>query len=289
MAEDVEGRELAQGKTGEQTRGRTPRRSALQRALDRLRQAARRDHAKPLTALWPHVYDLNQLREAYDGLHREAAPGGDGQTWAVYGEHLEANLRDLSERLTRGAYHARPGKRVSIPKPDGRQRPIGIPALEDTIVQRARVEGLHAIYEGECRGFSYGFRPGRSPHDALAAVTVGLEKRNVNWVRDADIRGCFDALAPAWLGKFIEPRIGDQRVVRHMQQWLQGGVLEEGQWHAQAAGTSHGGRVSPLAAHISLHDVLDLWAERWRRQYAHGEVIIVRYADDCAPGHVHAR
>jgi RNA-directed DNA polymerase len=189
-AEAVEGRELAKGKTGEQTRVRTQRRSALQRARDRRRQAARRDHAQPLTALWHPVYDIHRRREAYDGLNREAAPGVDGQTWAAYGENLEANLWDLSDRLKRGAYHARPVKRVSIPQPDGRQRPSGIPALEDKIVQRATGEVLNAIYEGEFRGFASGFRPGRSPHDALDAVTVGIEKRNVNWVRDADIRGC---------------------------------------------------------------------------------------------------
>jgi RNA-directed DNA polymerase len=284
MTEDVEGRELAKGKTGEQTRVRTQRRSALQRALDRLRQAARRDHAKPLTALWHHVYDINRLREAYEGLNRDAAPGVDGQTWAAYGENLEANLRDLSDRLKRGRYHARPVERVYIPKPDGRQRPIGIPTLEDKIVQRATVEVLNAIYEGDFRGFSSGFRPGRSSHDALDAVTVGIEKRNVNWVLDADIRGFFDAIDHAWLVKFIEHRIGDQRVVRHMQKWLHAGVLEEGQWHAQEEGTPQGGSVSPLAANIYLHYVLDLWADRWRRQYARGDVIIVRYADDFIVG-----
>jgi group II intron reverse transcriptase/maturase len=279
----VEGRELAKGKTAEQTRVRTQRRSALQRALDRLRQAARRDHAKPLTALWHQVYDSNRLREAYDGLNREAAPGVDGQTWAAYGENLEANLRDLSDRLKRGGDHARPVKRVSIPKPEGRQRPIGIPTLEDKIVQRATVEVLNAIDEGDFRGFSSGCRPGRSPHDALDAVTVGIEKRNVNWVRDADIRGFFDAIDHAWLVKFLEHRMGDQGVVRHMQQWLQAGVLEEGQWHAQEEGPPQGGRGSPLAANIYLHYVLDLWADRWRRQYARGDVIIVRFADDGAP------
>jgi len=242
-----------------------------------------------LTALWHHVYDIHRLREAYHGLHREAAAGGDGQTWAAYGEHLEGNLRDLSDRLKRGGYHARPVKRVYIPKPDGRQRPIGISTLEDTIVQRATVEVLNAIYEEEFRGFSYGFRPGRSPHDALDAVTVGIEKRNVNWVLDADIRGFFDAIDHAWLLKCIEHRMGDQRVVRHMQKWLQAGVLEEGQWHAQEEGTPQGGSVSPVAANISLHYVLDLWADRWRRQYARGDVIIVRYADDGAPGNVHMR
>jgi RNA-directed DNA polymerase len=252
-AEDVEGRELAKGKMGEQNRDRTQRRGALQHALDRLRQAARRDHAKPLTALWHHVYDINRLREAYEGLNRDAAPGVDGQTWAAYGENLEANLRDVSDRLTRGGDHARPVARVYIPKPDGRQRPIGLPTREDTIVQRATVEVLHALYEGDLRGFSDGVRPGRSPPDALDAVTVGIEKRHGNWVLEADIRGFLDAIDHAWLVKFIEHRIGDQRVVRHMQQWLQAGVLEEGHWHAQEEGTPQGGSVSPLAANIYRH------------------------------------
>jgi group II intron reverse transcriptase/maturase len=287
MAEDVEGRELAQGKTGEPTRVRTQRRSALQRALDRLRQAARRDHAKPLTALWHHVYDSNRRRAAYDGLNREAAPGVDGQTWAAYGENLEAKLRDRSDRLKRGGYHARPVKRVYIPKPDGRQRPIGLPTLEETIVQRATVEVLNAIDEEDFRGVSYGVRPGRSPHDALEAVTVGIEKRHVNWVLDADIRGFVDAIDHAWLVQFIEHRMGDQRGVRHRQKWRQAGVLEEGPWHAQAEGTPQGGRVSPWAATIDRHDVLDLWAARWRRQYARGDVIIVPYADDCIVGFEH--
>jgi RNA-directed DNA polymerase len=286
-AEDVEGRELAKGKTDEHTRVRTQRRRALQRALDRRRHAARRDHAQPLTALWHHVYEINRLREAYDGVNREAAPGVAGQPWAASGENLEANRRDLSDHLKRGAYHARPVKRVYIPKPDGRQRPIGIPALEDKIVQRATVEVLNAISEGEFRGFSYGFRPGRSPHDARDAVTVGIEKRHGNWVLEADIRGFFDAIDHAWLVKFIEHRIGDQRVVRHMQKWRHAGVLEEGQGHAQEEGTPQGGSISPLAANIYLHYVLALWADRWRRQYARGDVLIVRYADDCIVGFAH--
>lgn len=286
-AEDVAGRELAKGKTGEQTRVWTQCRSALQHALDRIRQAARRDHAKALTPLWHHVYDINRLREAYAGLNREAAPGVDGQTWAAYGENLEAKLRDLSDRLKRGAYHARPVERVYIPKPEGRQRPSGIPTLADKIGQRATGAVLNAIYEGELRGFSSGFRPGRGPHDALDAVTVGIEKRNVNWVLDADIRGVFDALDHAWLVQCIEHRIGDQRVVRPMQKWLQAGVLEDGQWHAQEEGTPQGGSVSPWAANIYLHYVLDLGADRWRRQYARGEVIIVRYGDDFIMGFEH--
>ena len=241
----------------------------------------------PLTALWHHVYDIDRLREAYYGLNRDAAPGVDGQTWATYGENLEANLRDLSERLQRGAYHASPVERVYIPKADGRQRPIGIPTLEDKIVQRATVEVLNAIYEQDFRGFSYGFRPGRSPHDALDAVTVGIEKRNINWVLDADIRGFFDAIDHEWLVKFVEHRIGDRRVIRHLWRWLKAGVLEDGQWREQAEGTPQGGSISPLAANIYLHYVLDLWAERWRRRDARGDMIIVRYADDAIVGFEH--
>jgi group II intron reverse transcriptase/maturase len=226
-AEVVEGRELAKGNSGQQTRVRTQRRAALSRALDRVRQAAK-DSAMRLTALWHHVHSIDRLREAYDSLNHDAAPGMDGQTWADYGEQLETNLRDLADRLARGAYQAPPVERVYIPKADGRQRPIGKPTLEDKIVQRATVEVLNAVYEPEFLGFSYGARPGRSPHHALDAVTVGIEKRNVNWVRDADIRGFYDAIDHEWLVKFVEHRIGDQRVVRHIRKWLKAGVLEDG-------------------------------------------------------------
>jgi len=200
---------------------------------------------------------------------------------------LEANRRDLSDRLKRGAYHAPPGERVYIPKPDGRQRPIGKPTGEDKIVQRATVAVLKAIYEGDFRGFSYGFRPGRTPHHALEAVTVGIEKRNVKWVLDADMRGCFEAIDHAWLMQFVEHRIGDRRIARQMRKWWKAGVLEEGHWHAQAEGTPQGGSLSPVAANISRHYVLDRWADRWRRQYARGEVIIVRYCDDFIVGFEH--
>ena len=286
-AEAVEGRELAQGKTGAQTRVGPQRRSALQRARDRRRPAARRDHAQPLTALWHHVDESNRLREAEDGLHREAAAGVDGQPWAASGETLEANRWALSDRLKRGGAHARPVERVYLPTPDGRQGPSGIPTLEEKRVQRATVAVLNAIDEAECRGCASGGRPGRSPHDALDAVTGGMEQRHGNGVREADIRGCFDHMDHAGLVQCIAQRIGDQRVVRHRQKWLHAGVLEAGQGHAQEEGTPQGGRVRPLAAHISLHDVLDLWAARWRRQDARGEVIIVRYADACIVGVAH--
>jgi retron-type reverse transcriptase len=279
MAEAVEGRELAKGKPGEHTRVRTQCRSARHRALDRIRQAARREHMQPLPALWPQVYDIHRLREAFAGLNRDAAPGVAGQRWAASGENLEANRRDRSDRLKRGAYHACPVKRVYLPQPAGRQRPLGLPALDDKLVQRATGEGLNAIYEGELRGFSYGFRPGRSPHDALDAVTVGIEKRKVNWGLEADIRGGCDAIDHAWLVQFIAHRMGEQRVVRHGPQGLHAGVREAGQGHAQEEGPPQGGRGSPWAANISRHDVRDLGADRWRRQYARGEVILVRYAD----------
>jgi hypothetical protein len=234
-AEVVKGRELAKGNAGQQTRVRTPCRAALSRALDRGRQAAK-EQAKRVTALWHHVYTLDRLREAYYGLNHDAAPGGDGQTWAAYGEQLDTNRRELSDRLKRGAYQAPPVERVYIPKAEGRQRPIGKPTLEDKIVQRATVEVRNAIYEQELLGFAYGARPGRSPHHALDAVTVGIEQRHSNWVRDADMRGLYDAMAHEWLVKFIEHRIGEQRVVRHIRKWLKAGMLEDGHGRQQEEG-----------------------------------------------------
>jgi hypothetical protein len=273
MAADVEGRALATGKTGAQPRVRTPGRRAWQRALDRLRQAARRDHATPLTALWHQVADLHQRREASDGLNRDAAPGVDGQPWAASGEHLEANLRALSDRRKRGAYHARPVQRVDIPTPEGRQR--------------ATVEVLNAIDAGELRGCADGLRPGRRPQEALEAVTGGIEKRPGNGVLEADIRGVVEAIAPAGLGQFIEQRRGDQRVVHPRQPWRHAGVRAEGPWHAPVEGTRPGGRVRPVAANIDRPDGLDLWADRWRRPHARGEVISMRYAADVIGGGEH--
>jgi group II intron reverse transcriptase/maturase len=240
-----------------------------------------------LTALGHHGDDLERLREAYSGLNREASPGVAGETGASSGAHLEANLRDLSDRLKRGTYHASPVERVYIPKADGRQRPMGIPTLGDKLVQRAPVEGRNAIYAQDVRGFSSGFRPGRSPHDARDAVTGGIEKRNSTWGLEVDIRGFFDASDHAWVGKFVEQRMGDRRVVRQLWRGLKAGVLEDGQWHAQEAGTPQGGSMSPVAANISLHDVLDLWAERWRRRDARGDMIIVRFADAAIVGFDH--
>jgi RNA-directed DNA polymerase len=259
----------------------------LQSALDRVRQTARRDKGLKFTSLWHHVYNVHRLREAYQALSRDASAGVDGQTWQAYGQELESNLKDLSDRLAQGRYRAKPVRRAYVPKADGKQRPIGVPVLEDKIVQRATVAVLNAVWETDFLGFSYGFRPGRSAHMALDALTVGIETRKVNYVLDADIRGFFDTLDHGWLMKFIEHRIADQRVLRHIRKWLNAGVLEDGRHMVQEEGTPQGGSASPLLANIYLHYVLDLWADQWRRMRAHGDVIIVRYADDFVVGFEH--
>jgi RNA-directed DNA polymerase len=259
----------------------------LHSALDRVRKAALEDKGLKFTSLWHHVYNIERLREAYFALKRTAAPGVDGQTWQAYGQDLEANLKDLSDRLARGAYRARPVKRAFVPKVGGKQRPIGVPVLEDKIVQRATVAVLNAVYETDFLGFSYGFRPGRSAHTALDALAVGIQTKKVNWLLDADIRSFFDTLDHGCLAKFLEHRIADRRVLRHIQKWLNAGVLEEGQRVRQEEGAVQGGSVSPLLANIYLHYVLDLWAEQWRKTQSHGDVIIVRYADDFVVGFQH--
>ncbi|HET6427242.1 MAG TPA: group II intron reverse transcriptase/maturase [Phycisphaerae bacterium] len=237
--------------------------------------------------MWHHVYDIDRLREEYFALKPHAAPGVDGQTWQAYGEALESNLRDLSDRLKRGAYRARPVKRAWIPKADGRQRPIGIPTLEDKIVQRSAASVLGAVYEEDFLGFSYGFRPGRSAHDALDALSVGLTQRKIGWVLDADIRGFFDTIDHEWLVKFVEHRIADGRVIRHVKKWLRAGVLEDGKRIDVEEGTPQGGSISPLLANVYLHYVFDLWAHQWRQRDAQGDVIVVRYADDFVVGFQH--
>jgi group II intron reverse transcriptase/maturase len=227
------------------------------------------------------------LREAYFGLKRDAAPGVDGQTWRSYGLDLEANLQDLSARLKRGAYRAKPARRAYIPKPDGRQRPLGVVVLEDKIVQRATTGVLNAIYETDFLGFSYGFRPGRSQHNALDALYTGLLTRKVNWVLDADIRGFFDAIDREWLMKFVEHRVADRRVVRLIHKWLNAGVLEDGVRTHSETGTVQGGSISPLLANIYLYYAFDLWVQQWRTTQAYGDVIVVRYADDFIVGFQH--
>jgi len=255
-------------------------------ALDRVRQAAGRDKGARFTALLHHV-DLDRLRAAYRGINPKAAPGVDGVTWAAYGQGLEASLQDLYRRVQAGRYRVRPSRRAYIPKADGGHRPLGIAALEDKIVQRAVAEVLGAVYEVDFRGFSYGFRPGRGPHHALDALAVGIERKKVNWVLDADIRDFFGRLDRAWLRRFLEHRIADQRVLRLVGNWLAAGVIEDGQWTECDTGSPQGASVSPLLANVYLHYVLDLWADWWRKRHAHGEVIIVRWADDFIVGFEH--
>jgi group II intron reverse transcriptase/maturase len=247
-----------------------------------VREVAVRDKEARFTALLHHV-TVSRLRWAYWAISPKAAPGTDGVTWSAWGQDLEANLRDLHERVQAGRYRAVPSRRVYIPKADGRLRPLGIAALEDKVVQRAVVEVLNAIYETDFLGFSYGFRPGRKPHDALDALAVGIERKKVKWVLDADLRDFFGQLDRGWLEKFLRHRIADERVLRLVGKWLAAGVVEEGVWH-EGAGAPQGAPASPLLANVYLHYVLDLFVAWWRRHHARGEVIIVRFADDFIVG-----
>jgi group II intron reverse transcriptase/maturase len=287
VAEPVEGRELAKGNPREQNASRTQRRTNAPSALERIREAASRDKKLRFTALLHHVYDIGRLRAAYQGLNPGAAAGIDGVGWEQYGQQLEGNLQRLSERLKRGAYRARPARRVRIAKPDGSERKLGIPVLEDKIVQRATAEVLEAIYEQDFLGFSYGYRRGRNAHHALDAVSVGVRKRKVSWVLDADIRAFYDTLDHGGLVKFLEHRIADKRVIRLIQKWLKAGVLEEGKHVGSELGTIQGGSISPLLANVYLHYVLDLWTHKWRSKRAHSDLIIVRYCDDFIVGFQH--
>ena len=287
VAEATEGRRLAKGNLSEQNTLRTQRRAGVQSALRRIRQVAQTDGKQQFTALYHHVYNVDMLRESYYALKRKAAAGVDGETWQHYGENLEENLKGLHDRLKRGAYRAQPSKRSHVPKPDGRKRPIGVSALEDKIAQRATTTVLNAIYEHDFIGFSYGFRPERNPHNALDALYVGITKRKVNWVLDADVRKFFDTLRHEWLVRFVRHRIADKRILRLILKWLKAGVLEEGIRIQFDTGTVQGGSVSPLLANIYLHYVLDLWAQQWRNRHAQGDVIIVRFADDFVVGFQH--
>ena len=286
-AEKAEGREPVSRNLQQRDTFRTQHRAGVQQALARIRHAAMRDKQMRFTTLLHHVYNPAMLREAYFGLKRNAAPGIDGQTWRDYGLELESNLHDLSARLKRGAYRARPARRAYIDKPDGRKRPLGVMVLEDKIVQRATTSVLNAIYETDFLGFSYGFRPGRSQHNALDALYTGLLTRKVNWVLDADIRGFFDAIDREWLMKFVGHRIADRRIDRLIRKWLNAGVLEDGQRMQSDSGTVQGGSISPLLANIYLHYVFDLWVRQWRARHAGGDVIVVRYADDFVVGFQH--
>jgi len=283
-AETVEGRGLAKGNPGGADMPRTQSRiHGMPSGLERIREAARRDRKQRFTALFQHVHEPERLKAAYRATRRQAAAGVDRVTWETYAKNLDENIRELSERLERGAYRAKPVRRVYIAKADGSQRPLGIPTLEDKIVQRAMAEVLGAIYEQDFIGFSYGFRPGRSPHQALDALSAAITMRKVGWVLDADIRGFYDTINHEWLLKFVEHRIGDERVIRLIRKWLKAGVLEDGELVEQEEGAVQGGSISPLLANIYLHYVFDLWAQRWRKDMT-GDVVVVRFADDLVVG-----
>jgi RNA-directed DNA polymerase len=256
--------------------------------LSGVRQTAKERRQERFTALLHHV-SVGLLRDSYYALKRQAAPGVDGVTWKEYESGLEDQLVDLHSRVHRSAYRAKPSRRVYISKADGRQRPLGVAALEDKIVQQAVVTILNQIYEVDFQGFSYGFRPGRNPHQALDALSVGIQTKRVNLVLDADIRGFFDNLNHEWMQKFIEHRVGDHRILRLIQKWLKAGVSEDGQWSETKVGTPQGAVVSPLLANVYLHYVFDLWVEAWRKKVATGDMIIVRYADDLVIGFEHRR
>jgi RNA-directed DNA polymerase len=283
-AEAVEGRRLAKSNPSQRTMFRTQRRVRMSPDLEWIRQAARQDRQRQFPALFHHVYRLETLRRAYFSLNPKAAAGVDGVTWQQYGADLETNLQDLAARLKKGAYRAQPTRRTYIPKADGRQRPLGVTTLEDKIVQAAVVAVLHAIYEVDFLGFSYGSRPGRSPHDALDALAVGIVRSKVNWVLNVDIRGYFDAMIHEWLVTFIAHRIADQRIVRLIQKWLKAGVLEDGKHIHSETGSPQGASFSPLAANIYLYYVFDLWAHQWRQRNCQGDVRLIRYVDDIVVG-----
>jgi len=285
-AESVEGRSGTKGNAGLQSTVRTQSRAAVSQAQDRIREAVKRNRKERLTALLHHL-SVDVLRGGFLSLKRAAAAGVDAVSWDAYAQSLEDNLQDLHRRVHSGAYRALPSRRVYIPKADGKLRPLGIAAMEDKIVQAALVMILTPIYEAEFLGFSYGFRPGRSQHDALDALAFGIKGKYVWWILDADIRRFFDTISHSWLVKFLEHRIGDQRVIRLIQKWLSAGVLEEGARLDIVEGTPQGAVISPFLANVYLHYVYDLWANAWRRRHARGHMVVVRYADDTVVGFQH--
>jgi RNA-directed DNA polymerase len=285
-AEPVERRAGTKGNADQQSTRRAQDRESVSTALDRIREAARQRKKERFTGLFHHI-NPSLLRVAFFALKRDAAPGVDGLTWRTYEADLDLRIEDLHARVQRGAYRALPSRRRYIPKADGRQRPLAVAALEDKIVQRAALALLNAIYEEDFLGFSYGFRPKRGQHDALDALVVGVSRRKVNHIFDADIRSFFDSVSQEWLVRFLEHRIGDPRMLRLIRKWLKAGVLEDGVVTISDTGTGQGSVISPLLANVYLHYVFDLWAERWRRREATGDMIIVRYADDLVVGFEH--
>jgi RNA-directed DNA polymerase len=285
-AEPVEPRAEAEGNANQQNTDRTQRRADVSQALVRIRKVARQRKKEKFTALFHHL-SIDLLEQAFSDINESAAPGVDRLTWKDYEAKLESNLENLHSRIHRGAYRSLPSRRVYIPKPDGRQRPLAVAALEDKIVQRATTAVLNAIYEEDFLGFSYGFRPKRGQHDALDALVVGVTSKKVNFILDADIRSYFDSVNQDWLTRFLKHRIDDPRMIRLIQKWLKAGILEDGIVTISETGTGQGSVVSPLLSNVYLHYVFDLWAERWRRREASGDVIIVRYADDIIVGFEH--
>jgi RNA-directed DNA polymerase len=285
-AEPVEPRAETKGNAGQQSTCRAQNRISVPQALERIRKVAKERKKERFTALFHHI-NTDLLEEAFYDLKENAAPGVDRLTWQDYEADLERNLEDLHDRVHRRAYRALPSRRVYIPKPDGRQRPLAVAALEDKIVQRAVVALLNAIYEEDFLGISYGFRPGRGSHDALDTLCVGIDSRKVSFILDADIRSFFDEINREWLIRFVEHRVGDRRIIRLIQKWLKAGVMENGVVTVSDRGTGQGSVISPLLANIYLHYSLDLWALRWRRREATGDMIFVRYADDFIVGFQH--
>ena len=281
--EAVEGRGVAEGNAGEAPAGRTQSREPASTGLEGIRKAAKRDGRMRFTSLLHHITPSLLVESFYD-LKREAAAGVDGVTWRDYENILYTRVRDLHREIHTGAYRAQASRRVYIPKADGKLRPLGIAALEDKIVQQAVVKVLSMIYEEDFLGFSYGFRAGRSQHDALDALAVGIESRKVNWIVDADIQAFFCTIDHEWMMRFLEHRIADRRLLRLIRKWLKAGVIEDGHRIASEQGTPQGAVISPLLANIYLHYVLDLWAHQWRNRHATGQVIVVRYADDSVYG-----
>jgi group II intron reverse transcriptase/maturase len=288
VAEPVEPRTETKGNADQQSTRRAQDRGSVSQALERVRKVARQRKKERFTSLLHHV-DPTMLRTAFYAMKRDAAPGVDGMTWKTYERDLDCRIDELHARVKSGAYRALPSRRSYIPKEDGSKRPLAVAALEDKIVQRAVAAVLSAIHEEDFLGFSYGFRPKRSQHDALDALIVGISSKKVNYILDADIRSFFTEVSQQWVVRFLEHRIGDTRILRLVQKWLRAGVLEDGIVTIEEKGTGQGSVISPLLANVYLHYVFDLWAERWRRREATGDMIMVRYADDIVVGFQHER
>ena len=286
VAEPVEPRTETKGNADQQSTRRAQDRASVSQALERVRQAARQRKKERFTSLLHHV-DPAMLRTAFYAMKRDAAPGVDGMTWETYEQDLDRRIETLHARVQAGTYRALPSRRSYIPKEDGSKRPLAVAALEDKIVQRAVAAVLSAIHEEDFLGFSYGFRPNRSQHDALDAMIVGISSKKVNYILDADIRSFFTEVSQQWVVRFLEHRIGDKRIIRLVQKWLRSGILEDGIVTIEEKGTGQGSVISPLLSNIYLHYVFDLWAERWRRREATGDMIMVRYADDTVVGFQH--